>query len=176
LFKQQVNTKNSFKFFAFYFTIFAFVLSANLLGLMPYCFTLTAQIFLNFLLAFSVVLGLSIFGFIYHSYHFVKFFIPSGVPSFLIPILFIIELISYCIRPLSLSARLFANLLSGHTLLHILSNFGLYLFKKFPVIFILPFVFIFFIIILEFCIAFIQAYVFILLSLIYLNDIYNLNH
>lgn len=176
MFRQQVQILHSFRFFPLFFVIFCFVLFANLMGLMPYSFTITAQILMNFTLAFSVVFGLSIFGFIYHGLNFIKFFIPSGVPVFLIPILFFIELISYCIRPLSLSARLFANLLAGHTLLNILSSFGLIIFKKYPVIFIVPFIFIFFVIVLEFCIAFIQAYVFLLLSLIYLGDIYNLNH
>ena len=94
----------------------------------------------------------------------------------LIPVLFILEIISYCIRPFSLSIRLFANLLAGHTLLNILSSFGLVFLKKYPIFVIIPLIFIFFIIILEFCIAFIQAYVFLILSLIYLGDIYNLNH
>lgn len=176
LFKQQVQVLSSYRFFPFFFCFFLFVLFSNLLGLMPYSFTVTTQLVINLTLAFSIVFGLTLFGFWFHGINFIKFFIPSGVPVFLIPVLFFIELISYCIRPLSLSARLFANLLAGHTLLNILSTFGLIILKKYPVIFIIPFIFIFFVIVLELCIAFIQAYVFLLLSLIYLGDIHNLNH
>lgn len=176
LFKQQVQVLSSYRFFPFFFSFFCFVLFSNLLGLMPYSFTITTQLVVNFTLAFSIFFGLTLFGFWFHGLNFIKFFIPSGVPVFLIPVLFLIELVSYCIRPLSLSARLFANLLAGHTLLNILSSFGLIILKNYPILFIIPFIFIFFIIVLEFCIAFIQAYVFLLLSLIYLGDIYNLNH
>ena len=176
LFKQQVQILSSFCFFPFFFSFFSFILLSNLVGLLPYSFTITSQIIINFTLAFSIVLGITLFGFIFHKINFMKFFIPSGVPTALIPVLFILEIISYCIRPFSLSIRLFANLLAGHTLLNILSSFGLIFLKKYPIFVIIPLVFIFFIIILEFCIAFIQAYVFLILSLIYLGDIYNLNH
>jgi len=176
LFKQQVQVLHSFKFFPFFFTFFCFILFSNLIGLLPYSFTLTAQIIINFTLAFSIVFGITLFGFFFHKINFIKFFIPSGVPTILIPILFFLEIISYCIRPFSLSIRLFANLLAGHTLLNILSSFGLIFLKKYPILVLIPLIFIFFIIVLEFCIAFIQAYVFLILSLIYLGDIYNLSH
>lgn len=173
--RQQLSNIAAFRFFPVFGIVFIFILISNFLGLTPLAFTVTSHIYITFLLAFSLFLGITILGFYYNRLTFVRFFLPSGIPTFLIPFLVVIEVISYIIRPFSLSIRLFANMLAGHTLLFILSGFAIKLsvIAWLGVIYI-PFVFVFLIMLLEIAIAFIQAYVFCVLLFIYLNDIYKL--
>jgi ATP synthase subunit 6 len=168
------------QFVPLFFTLFSFILVANLVGLVPYSFTLTSHIMLTFTLSFSVFVGLTILAVKYQP-NFFALFIPKGVPSGLIPFLFIIEIISYVSRTFSLAIRLFANMMSGHVLLHILTGFCAFLYSDFysvlgKLLFLIPFLLIVAIIGLEIGIAFLQAYVFCVLISIYLCDVFTLGH
>ncbi len=176
LFKQQINNIVALRYFPLVLFIFTFILFANLIGLLPYGFTITGHIIFTFQIAFSLFFGITLINFFNNKTEFFNLFVPSGVPKPLIPFLVIIEVVSYLIRPFSLSVRLFANMLAGHTLLNILSAFIFNVFKKYALISFLPLLFIVFIIVLEFCIAIVQAYIFSILTCIYLNDIYNTSH
>jgi F-type H+-transporting ATPase subunit a len=176
LFKQQINNIVALRYFPLVLFIFSFILIANLIGLLPYGFTITGHIIFTFQIAFSLFFGITLINIINNKLEFLNLFVPSGVPKPLIPFLVIIEIVSYLIRPFSLSVRLFANMLAGHTLLNILSAFIFNVFKKYALISFLPLLFIVFIIVLEFCIAIVQAYIFSILTCIYLNDIYNTSH
>lgn len=176
LFKQQINNIVALKYFPLVLFIFSFILISNLIGLLPYGFTITGHIIFTFQIAFSLFLGITLINFFNNKFEFFNLFVPSGVPKPLIPFLVIIEIVSYLIRPFSLAVRLFANMLAGHTLLNILSAFIFNVFKKYALVSFLPLLFIVFIIVLEFCIAIVQAYIFSILVCIYLNDIYNTSH
>lgn len=176
LFKQQINNIIALKYFPIVLFIFTFILFSNLIGLLPYGFTITGHIIFTFQIAFSIFFGITLINLFNNQLSFFNLFVPSGVPKPLILFLVVIEVVSYLIRPFSLSVRLFANMLAGHTLLNILSAFIFNVFKKYALISFLPLVFIIFIIVLEFCIAIVQAYIFSILTCIYLNDIYNTSH
>jgi ATP synthase subunit 6 len=177
-FTRQLKSLHSRRFFPLLFTIFLLILVSNFLGLVPFSFTLTSQLYVTFLLAFALFMGIIILGICIYKVNFVKLFVPSGISSKgLLFFIILIEVVSYFIRPFSLAIRLFANMLAGHTLLYILGDFGFNLFRHYVVgILVIPFFIIFFIFLLEIGIAFIQAYVFIILLMIYLNDIYDLGH
>lgn len=176
LFKQQISNVVALRYFPLVLFVFSFILLANLIGLLPYGFTITGHIIFTFQIAFSLFFGITLINFFNNKLQFFNLFVPSGVPKPLIPFLVIIEVVSYLIRPFSLSVRLFANMLAGHTLLNILSAFIFNVFKKYALISFLPLLFIIFIVVLEFCIAIVQAYIFSILTCIYLNDIYNTSH
>ncbi|MZR29209.1 F0F1 ATP synthase subunit A [Sneathiella litorea] len=161
------------KYFPFIFTLFMFVLFCNLLGMIPYTFTVTSQIIVTFALAALVFVGVTLIGIFKHGFKFLTFFVPSGVPAVLLVILVPIEVISYFVRPISLSVRLFANMLAGHTLLKVFGGFvvSLGIFLGW-----LPLGFIVVLTGLEFLVAFLQAYVFAILSCLYLNDALHLHH
>jgi F-type H+-transporting ATPase subunit a len=169
--------KEGRKYLPFMFTLFMFILFGNVLGMIPYSFTFTSHIIVTFALAAVVFIGVTIIGFVKHGLGFLKLFVPSGVPAFLLPLLVVIEIISYLTRPISLSVRLFANMLAGHTMLHLFGTFvvGLGVWG-FVVGGIPPLAFIVALTGLEIGIAFLQAYVFVILSCIYLNDAVNLHH
>lgn len=154
------------KFFPFIFTLFMFILIGNLLGMTPYSFTFTSHIVVTFALAFTIFIGVTILGFAKHGLHFFSFFVPPGTPLPLYPLLIPIEVISYLSRPISLSVRLFANMLAGHTLLKVIAGFIAVL----GVAGILPFAFVVVLTGLEILIAFLQAYVFAILTCLYIND------
>jgi F-type H+-transporting ATPase subunit a len=161
------------KFFPFVFTLFAFVLTLNMLGMIPYSFTVTSHIIVTFALALMVFLLVTIVGFIKNGPGFLKLFVPSGAPIWLMPILIVIEAISYLIRPISLSVRLFANMMAGHMMLKVFASFvvALGLFGGWlPLLFMVPFTG------LEILVAFLQAFVFAVLTCIYLNDALNMHH
>lgn len=167
-------------FVPLFFSLFSFILFANIVGLVPFSFTLTSHIMLTFTLSFSIFIGLTLLA-IFYQPNFFELFIPKGVPAALVPFLFIIEIISYVSRTFSLAIRLFANMMSGHVLLHILTGFCAFLFSDFygiigKIIFFIPFILIVAIIGLEFGIAFLQAYVFCVLISIYLCDVFTLGH
>ncbi|MBS0539047.1 MAG: F0F1 ATP synthase subunit A [Proteobacteria bacterium] len=161
------------KYFPFIFTLFIFILFCNLLGLVPYAFTPTSHIVVTFAMAATVFIGVTIIGFVRHGAHFLSFFVPKGVPFVLLLLLVPIEVISYFVRPFSLSIRLFANMLAGHTMLKVFGGFvvmlGLYAGWA-PLAFIVAFTG------LELLIAFLQAYVFAILTCLYLNDAIHLSH
>lgn len=142
--------------------------------MIPYSFTVTSHLIVTFSLAFALFLGLNILGIFLHRSHFLSLFFPPGAPMGLAPLLVLIEFVSYIFRVLSLSVRLFANLMSGHTLLKILASFS-WLVVSFYGVFILPLIIIFIVTGLELAIAFLQAYIFSVLLCIYLNDAFNLH-
>ena len=160
-------------FFPFIFTLFMFVLFANMVGMLPYSFTITSHIIVTFVLAAIVFIGVTIIGFAKHGIKYLELFVPRGVPVVLLPLIVIIEVISYLSRPVSLSVRLFANMMAGHTMLKVFGGFviSLGLLGGW-----LPLGFSVALTGLEILVAFLQAYVFAILTCIYLNDALNLHH
>ena len=161
------------KYFPLIFSLFMFVLFCNMLGMMPYSFTVTSHIIVTFALASFVFIGVTVIGFVKHGIGFLKFFVPSGVPKALLPLLVVIEVISYLTRPISLSVRLFANMMAGHTMLKVFGAFvvGLgFIGGWAPLAFMVAFTG------LEILVAFLQAYVFAILTCIYLNDALHMHH
>jgi F-type H+-transporting ATPase subunit a len=173
---EQVNNKHSRLFFSSLFSLFLFILFSNLSGLTPWGFTVTGHIIVTFTLAFSFFLSLVILGFYFNQLKFFRIFLPSGIPVWLRPLLVIIEILSFSLRPLSLSIRLFANMLAGHILLNIISGAVLFIASSSFLLALLPFSFVVAFMLLEIGIAFLQAYVFTILICIYLHDAYNTNH
>lgn len=175
--KQQAG-RSGLIYFPILFVVFIFILFSNLLGLMPFGFTVTGHIIVTWTLAFSFNLAWLFLGFTINGLSFFKLFIPSGITfKPLLIIIFFIEVISYSIRSFSLSVRLFANMMAGHALLHILASFGVGFSKsKYFFLAIMPFVLILAVLVLEFGIAVIQAYVFVILLSIYLNDALHPGH
>jgi len=160
------------RYFPFVFTLFMFILFSNVLGLIPYSFTSTSHIIVTFGMAIVVFLGVTLIGIIRHKGKFLTLFAPSGVPVFLMPLLIPIEIISYLTRPVSLALRLFANMMAGHTLLKVFGGFVVAL----GVFGIAPLFFIVALYGLELIVAFLQAYVFTILTCLYLNDAIHLHH
>ena len=160
-------------FFPFIFTLFMFVLFANMIGMLPYSFTVTSHIIVTFALAAIVFFGVTILGFIKHGLKYLELFVPKDVPIILLPLIVTIEIISYLSRPVSLSVRLFANMMAGHTMLKVFGGFVLSLGLLGGW---LPLGFSVALIGLEILVAFLQAYVFAILTCIYLNDALNLHH
>ena len=135
-------------------------------GMMPYSFTFTSHIAVTFAMAIMIFIGVTILGFVKHGVHFFAFFLPPGAPMFIAPLLIVIEIISYLSRPISLSVRLFANMLAGHTLLKVFAGFIVSL----GVFGVVPLAFVIALTGLEFVIAFLQAFVFTILTCLYIND------
>ena len=159
-------------YFAFIFSLFMFVLFCNMFGMIPYTFTVTSHIIVTFILASFIFIGVTIIGFIKHGFGYLKLFVPSGVPVILLPLIVIIEIISYLSRPISLSVRLFANMMAGHTMMKV---FGGFVISLGIVGGWLPLSFSVALTGLEILVAFLQAYVFAILTCIYLNDALNLH-
>ena len=155
------------KYFPFVFSLFMFILFGNMLGMVPYSFTFTSHIIVTFAMALSVFVGVTILGFVKHGFRFFSFFVPPGVSVVLWPLMIPIEIISYLSRPISLSVRLFANLTAGHTMLKVFAGF---IISLGVVGGILPFAFVVALTGLELLIAFLQAYVFTILTCFYIND------
>jgi ATP synthase subunit 6 len=165
-------------YFPIIFTVFTFLLFCNLLGMVPYSFTVTSHIVVTFGLALGLFIGLNIIGLQIHGLHFFSLFLPAGVPLVMAPFLVLVELVGYTFRPISIALRLFANMMAGHSLLKILAGFGWTMFSAGGVLAIahfLPVMVIFAIVGLELGIAFLQAYVFSVLLCIYLNDAISLH-
>ena len=160
-------------YFSFIFSLFMFVLFCNMLGMIPYTFTVTSHIIVTFVLAAFIFIGVTIIGFFKHGLGYLKLFVPSGVPMILLPLIVIIEIISYLSRPISLSVRLFANMMAGHTMMKV---FGSFVVSLGIVGGWLPLSFSVALTGLEILVAFLQAYVFAILTCIYLNDALNLHH
>jgi F-type H+-transporting ATPase subunit a len=153
------------------FTVFMFILVGNLLGMLPYSFTFTSHIIVTFVMAAVVFVLVTILAIVKHGMHFFSFFVPPGAPLYMWPLLIPIEIISYLSRPISLSVRLFANMLAGHTLIKVIAGFipvlGFFGFAPFALVLGLTG--------LEILIAFLQAYVFAILTCLYINDALNLH-
>jgi len=162
------------QYFLTLFFLFFFILIANLVGLIPYSFTMTSSFLVTFFLAFSHFIGINIIGLFQHKWKLTNIFLPSGVPLMIAPFLILIELVSYVAKVLSLSIRLFANMMSGHALLKILIGFSWSLLTAgsiYTLIAIIPWIIVTAIMFLEALIAFLQAYVFTILVTIYINDV-----
>ena len=160
-------------YFPFIFSLFMFVLFCNMIGMLPYSFTVTSHIIVTLILALFIFIAVTIIGFAKHGLKYLSIFVPSGVPAVLLPLITIIEIISYLSRPVSLSVRLFANMMAGHTMLKVFGGFviSLGLLGGW-----LPLSFSVALTGLEILVAFLQAYVFAILTCIYLNDALNLHH
>ena len=160
------------KYFPVIFTIFMFILFGNLLGLIPYGFTFTSHIIVTFSMAIVVFIGVTLVGLAKHGLHFFSFFVPPGVPAVMTPLLVPIEVVSYLSRPVSLSIRLFANMMSGHTMLKVFAGFvvPLGLLAGWAPLFVGVALTGF-----EFLVAFLQAYVFTVLTCLYLSDAIHLH-
>ncbi len=167
------------KFFPFVFSLFMFVLVLNLLGLMPYFFTVTSHIVITAALAATVILMVIIYGFYRNGLGFMKLFVPQGVPGYLLPLVVLIEVLSFLSRPISLSVRLFANMLAGHITLKVFASFIIML-SAFGAVgiagAILPLAMTVALTALEVLVAFLQAYVFAILTCMYLNDAIHPSH
>jgi F-type H+-transporting ATPase subunit a len=158
-------------YFPLIFSIFMFVLFGNLIGMVPYSFTFTSHIAVTLTMAVAIFLMVTVIACIKHGFKFFSFFLPAGVPIVLSPLIIVIEVISYFTRPFSLSVRLFANMMAGHTLLKVIGGFviPLGIFGVVPVAGLVA------VIGLEFLIAFLQAYIFTILTCIYINDAIHLH-
>ncbi len=167
------------KFFPFVFTLFMFVLFANMIGLIPYSFTVTSQLIVTATLALVVFFIVVIYGFWRNGLEVPQLFVPKGVPVYILPAIVVIEILSFMSRPISHSVRLFANMLAGHITLQVFAGFIIML-AGFGVLgwfgAALPFVLVVMLIALEFLVAFLQAYVFAILTCIYLNDAIHPGH
>ncbi|MBE8191483.1 MAG: F0F1 ATP synthase subunit A [Alphaproteobacteria bacterium] len=174
--RQNVGTEGM-RYFPFIFSLFMFILFCNLLGMIPYSFTVTSHLIVTFAMAAFVFLMVTFIGFMRHGIGFLKIFVPSGIPLVLLPLLVVIELISYLTRPVSLSVRLFGNMMAGHTMLKVFGGFvvGLSTAGLIPLA-IAPFALMVAFTGLELLIAALQAYVFTILTCIYLNDAIHMNH
>ncbi len=174
---EQIGPKGR-KFFPLIFTTFIFLLFTNLIGMIPYSFTATSHMVITFGLSISLFIGITIVGFQVHGLHFFSFLLPKGAPLILAPLLVVLELVSYCFRAISLGVRLFANMMAGHTLVKILSGFAWTMLSVgglLTVASIIPFGIVFALTGLEIGVACLQAYVFTILTCIYLNDAINLH-
>lgn len=170
--KENVGSAGQ-QYFPFVFTLFVFILFCNLLGMVPYSFTPTSHIVVTFAMAAVVFVGVTVIGFVRHGARFLSFFVPQGVPAPLLVLLVPIEVLSYFIRPVSLSLRLFANMMAGHTMLKVFAGFVIALG---PLLGWAPLAFIVALTGLEIGIAVLQAYVFTVLTCLYLNDAIHLHH
>ena len=163
--------KEGRSYFPLIFSIFIFVLFGNLLGMIPYSFTFPSHIAVTLTMALLIFIMVTLIAFFKHGMKFFSFFLPEGVPIILAPLMIAIEVISYFTRPFSLSVRLFANMMAGHTLLKVIGGFvvPLGIFGFVPVAGLVA------VMGLEFLIAFLQAYIFTILTCIYINDAIHLH-
>ncbi len=179
LVRENIKSDDARKFFPFIFANFLFVLVLNIIGLIPYSFTLTSHIVVTLLLSISTFIGINILSIKKHKLNFFSLFLPGGTSFILSFLLIPIEILSYVFKPISLSIRLFANMMAGHTLLKVIAGFGYSLaslggffliLSLVPTLLLIPLFF------LELAVALIQTFVFSILLAIYINDSLNINH
>jgi F-type H+-transporting ATPase subunit a len=167
------------KFFPLVFSLFMFILTVNMLGMIPYAFTVTSHIVITASLALLVFLTVIVYGVYKHGFHFLKLFVPSGIPIYILPLVTFIEILSFLSRPISHSVRLFANMLAGHITLKVFAGFVVMLGSLGIAGWIgavLPLLLTVALTALEFLVAFLQAYVFAILTCIYINDAIHPGH
>ena len=170
--KDQIGIKYE-RYFPFIYSLFFFILIANLVGNVPYNFTVTTSLIVSIGLSVTIFLGVTILGIIKKKFAFLASFVPDGTPLGLVPLLTSIEFVSYCARAFSLGIRLFANMVAGHSLLKILSTFLLKFFKSdifISIIALVPFSIFVALTVLELAVSIIQSYVFIVLTSSYIRD------
>jgi F-type H+-transporting ATPase subunit a len=176
---RDATGKSGMHFFPFVFSLFMFVLVANLLGMVPYFFTVTSHLIVTFALALLVIGTVVVYGFRKNGAGWLKLFVPSGVPAAVLPLVVVIEIVSFLSRPVSLSVRLFANMLAGHITLKVFAGFVVSMSSLGAlgvVGSILPLLMTIALTALEFLVAFLQAYVFAVLTCMYLNDAVHVHH
>ena len=160
------------KYFPFIFSLFMFVLVGNLMGMLPYSFTVTSHIIVTFALAALIFIGVTLIALFRHGAHFFSYFLPSGTPIFLAPLIIVIELFAYLARPVSLSVRLAANMMAGHILLKVIAGFIIAMGLAWGWV---PIPFVVMLTGFEIFIAILQAYIFTILTCVYLNDAIHLH-
>jgi F-type H+-transporting ATPase subunit a len=176
---QSTAGKEGMRFFPLVFTLFMFILVANVIGLVPYTFTITSHIIITASLALLVFVTVLVYGFYKHGLGFFRLFVPHGIPIYILPLIVFIEVLSFLSRPISHSVRLFANMLAGHITLKVFASFitllgGLGIAGWFGAV--LPLALVVALTALELLVAFLQAYVFAILTCIYLNDAIHPGH
>jgi F-type H+-transporting ATPase subunit a len=161
--------KEAMRFFPIIFALFTFILFGNLLSMLPVPghFTFTAHIIVTFTMAMAVIIGVTILGFVLHGVRFLTFFVPHGAPKLMLPLLVPIEILSYCVRPISLSIRLFVNMMAGHVLWVVFAGFSILLGWAFG---IGPLLINVAVTGFEIVVCFLQAYIFTILTCLYLHD------
>ena len=170
--REQIGSVNEI-YLPFIYSLFFFILIANLTGNVPYSYTVTTSVIVTLSLSFTILIGVTILGLYIHKVRFFSFFIPSGTPLALVPLLVLIELLSYSARAFSLGIRLFSNMVAGHTLMKILATFLYQMFSSTLIVFVLtlvPFAIFLAIMGLELAVSVIQAYVFTILTCSYIRD------
>lgn len=175
--QDNIGAKGEF-YFAFIFSLHLMLLCCNFVGMIPYSFTVTSHIIFTFSLALSIFIGINIIGIQTYGFKFFSLFLPRGVPLIIVPLIVTIEFLSYIIKVFTLSIRLFANMTSGHTLLKIIAGFAWTMISAgglLSILHVLPLGLLLALIGLELAIAGLQAYVFTLLTCIYLNDVLNIH-
>jgi F-type H+-transporting ATPase subunit a len=175
---ESTTGKEGRQFFPFVFCLFMFILFANVISLVPYTFSVTAQIIITVIMSLAVFFTVIVVGIAKHGLHFFKLFVPPGVPVYILPLVVAIEIISFMSRPVSHSVRLFANMLAGHITLQVFGAFVLLLGGAgwWAAIAPLPFIMTVAMLALELLVAFLQAYVFAMLTCMYLNDALHPGH
>ena len=168
--RENVGTEGR-KYFPFIFTLFMFILVGNLVGMIPFAYTFTSQIIVTFAMAATIFMGVTVIGLVRHGLHFFSLFVPSGTPLILAPLLIPIEVISYFVRPVSLSVRLFAKMMAGHTMMKVFGGFTVLL----GVLGVAPIILLVALTGFEIMVAVLQAYVFTVLTCLYLNDAIHLH-
>ncbi|MDR2157971.1 MAG: F0F1 ATP synthase subunit A [Holosporaceae bacterium] len=159
------------RYFSFVFSVFLFILFGNLMGMIPYMFTFTSHIIATFTIAMIVFLFITVLGVVLHGFGFLHLFAPRGVPKFLLPLLIPVEMISYLSRPISLSVRLFANMMAGHTMMKVFAGFAAML----GIFGIAPIAINIILTGFEVVVAVLQAYIFTILTCVYINDAVHLH-
>ena len=167
---RDATGKEGMRFFPWIFTLFTFLLFGNLLGMVPGSYTFTSQIIVTFFMAMAVITAVTAIGFWKHGLKFFGFFVPHGAPSFILPLMVPIEILSYLVRPISLSVRLFCNMMAGHTMMKVFAGFILSLGSFYVVPGIAPMAITVLLTGFEIVVAILQAYVFTVLTCLYLND------
>jgi F-type H+-transporting ATPase subunit a len=164
--------REGMRFFPIIFTLFTYILVGNMLGMLPIPghFTFTSHIIVTFTMAICVFVGVTVLGFVLHGAKFLGFFVPHGAPKAMLPLLVPIEIISYCVRPISLSVRLFVNMMAGHTMMAVFAGFVTLLFGFFVIPAVAPLAIVVALTGFELAVAFLQAYIFTVLTCIYLHD------
>lgn len=174
---QSCAGRDGLVYFPYILGLFIFVFFSNTIGLLPGSFTTTSQLAVTGTLSLVVFVSVTVIGFMKHGLKFLKIFVPEGVPLYIMPILVPIEIISYLVRPISLSVRLFANMVSGHVLLKVFAFFAVMIAQtKFLPLALVPIFIHVGMTFFELAVAFLQAYVFTILSCIYLNDALHTHH
>ncbi len=162
---------DAMRFVPFVFSLFMFILLGNLLGMIPYTFTFTSHIIVTFALALTVFILVTLLGIGLHGFHFFSLFVPHGVPKVLLPLMIVIEVISYLTRPISLSVRLFANMMAGHTMMAVFAGFAVSMGAALSwFVGLLPLLLVIALTGFEILVAVLQAYVFAILTCLYLKD------